>query len=146
MRLTAVLLLSLLLFFSPALLTAQEKATSAPDTAAADSHAELADALVNLLQRTAATLETCTDAAAVSTALPQLKEQREEAARLIARQAALPEPTVQDYMAAQVRANDFLDAKRAIRTHIERLQREGLLSPELREILGIAPETAAAQD
>lgn len=145
MRLTVALLSSLMLLVSSPL-PAQEERASAPEVAAADSHAELADALVNLLQRTAATLEGCTDAATAGAALPQLKEQREEAAHLIARQAALPEPTVQDYMAAQARANDFLDAKHALRTHIERLQREGLLSPELREILGIAPEEARPKD
>lgn len=146
MRLTVAFLLSLLLLLTAEPLPAQEEDAATPEATAAESHAELADALVNLLQRTAATLESCTDAAAVSAALPQLKKQREEAARLITRQAALPEPTVQDYMAAQARANDFLDAKRAIRSGIERLQREGLLSPEIRETLGIAPETAASKD
>lgn len=147
MRLSLVLALALsLLLFSPALSPAQEESVTAPAPAAADSHAELADMLVGLLQRTIATLEQCRDAASVEAALPQLKEQREEAAQLMARQAALPEPTVQDYMAAQARANDFLDAKRAIQTHITRLQTEGLMTAEIREILGIAPETPASAE
>lgn len=145
MRLPVAFLLSLLLLI-PSPLPAQEERALTPEAETADSHAELADALVDLLQRTAATLEGCTDAATVSAALPQLNEQREEAARLIARQAALPEPTVQDYMAAQARANDFLDAKHALRAHIERLQREGLLSPEIRETLGIAPDATTPKD
>lgn len=140
MRLSTALALSLLMS-APLLSSAQESLIAPPATEATDSHAELADMLVALLQRTVATLEQCTDEASVEAALPQLKEHREEAAQLMVRQAALPEPTVQDYMAAQARANDFLDAKRAIQTHITRLQTEGLMTDEIREILGIAPET-----
>lgn len=121
-----------------------EEAPAEKAKSGADSHADLADALANLLQHTAATLEQCMDDASVAAAIPQLKAQREEAARLIVRQAAMPEPTVQDYMAAQARANDFLEAKRTIQTHIERLQTEGLLTDEIRRILGIAPETPAS--
>lgn len=138
MRPIFALFLSLL---TPALSPAQDVVREVLAIEAADSHAELADALVALLQRTVTTLEQCTDEASVSAAIPQLKQQQEEAAQLMARQAALPEPTVQDYMAAQARANDFLDAKRAIQTHISRLQTEGLMTAEIRRILGIAPET-----
>lgn len=129
-------------------LAAQEPGPAAEQTQppATDSHAELADALVNLLQRTVATLESCTDTASAEAALPQLEEQRREAESLMARQAALPEPTVQDYMAAQNRANDFLDAKRALQTQIARLQTAQLMSAEIRRILGIAPETAPADE
>lgn len=142
MALRSTLALGLVLL-TPAPLFSQETESEAPKLIeTADSHAELADALVALLQRSVASLEQCTDEASVAAALPQLKQQREEAAQLMARQAALPEPTVQDYMAAQARANDFLDAKRALQTHISRLQTEGLLTAEIREILGIAPETA----
>lgn len=143
MRLSTALALSLLLSV-PILSSAQVEEPAAPATEAADSHAELADAIVVLLQRTVATLEKCTDKDSLAAAIPTLQAQREEAAQLMARQAALPEPTVQDYMAAQARANDFLDAKRALQTHISRLQTEGLMSAEIREILGIAPETQAS--
>lgn len=127
-------------------LRAQEQPTAPEAPAAVDSHAELSDALVTLLRHTVATLEECRDAATVTAALPTLRTLRTEAAQLTARQAQLPEPTVQDYMAAQARANDFLDAKRAIQTHIARLQTEGLMSDEIREILGIAPETPSSAE
>lgn len=113
----------------------------AEDSAGAYSHAELADQLVSLLNRTVEVLDQCTDAATAEAAVPSLKALRSEAEQIMAHQAALPEPTVQDYMAAQGRANDFLDAKRALQTRLTRLQQEGLLSGEIREILGIAPET-----
>lgn len=111
-----------------------------------ESHADIAHALTDLLRRTAEQLEGCTDTDTVLAALPVLQSLREEAAELMARQASLPEPTVQDYMAAQNRANDFLDAKRAIQRHISRLQEAGLMTPEMRKILGIAPETAEPND
>lgn len=145
MRLHILAALSLIVLSGTALCAPASEEVSAPAAVAEpDSHAEVADALVDLLQRTLTTLEQCTDAASVNAALPTLQAQREEAEALIARQAALPEPTIQDYMAAQARANDFLDAKRAIRAHIERLQAEGLMTDKIRRILGIAPETAEA--
>lgn len=121
--------------------TGEPAATPAPD-----SHTEIADELTDLLHRTTLQLEQCTDAASVSAAIPTLRALRAEASALMQRQAALPEPTVQDYMAAQNRANDFLDAKRAIQQQISRLQKSGLLTPPMREILGIAPEKASGQE
>lgn len=144
MRLTFILPLWAAVALLPAPLPAQEPAAQPAETT--DSHAELADALVALLQQTAATLEQCTDADSVAAALPALQARQEEAAKLMARQAALPEPTVQDYMAAQARANDFLDAKRSIQASVARLQQAGLLSAEIRQILGIAPEKAAPSE
>lgn len=141
MRRTSFLVLSLGLLCSVPLAAQEEETSAALSEKAADSHAEIADALVALLRRTVTTLEQCTDAATTASSLAQLQAQREEAAQLIARQALLPEPTVQDYMAAQARANDFLDAKRALQTHIARLQTEGLMTAEIRKILGIAPES-----
>lgn len=120
-------------------LSTADETTAAPSL---ESHADIADALTDLLRRTVEQLEGCTDTDTVQAALPMLQSLREEAAGLMARQAALPEPTVQDYMAAQNRANDFLDAKRAIQHHISRLQKAGFITPEVREILGIAPANA----
>lgn len=130
------------LFFCP-LSPAAEETAAAPSL---ESHADIAHALTDLLRCTAEQLEGCTDTATVQATLPVLQSLREEAADLMTRQAALPEPTVQDYMAAQNRANDFLDAKRAIQRHISRLQEAGLMTPEMRKILGIAPETAEPND
>ncbi len=108
---------------------------AAQESAAPDTHQGIAEALVDLLSRTEVCLNTCTDAESVQAALPQLKSLSEEAADLSRRQQALPDPTVQDYMASQSVAKDFLVLNRAITKHIKRLQKEGLMSDELREIL-----------
>ena len=114
-----------------ALCCAAQESAAAPDT-----HQGIAEALVDLLSRTEVCLNTCTDAESVQAALPQLKTLAEEAADLSRRQQALPDPTVQDYMASQSVAKDFMVLTRAINKHIKRLQKEGLMSEELRETLG----------
>lgn len=129
--------------------TAQEAQTAAhPETATdtattADSHTELADAMVDFLRRTDECLATCTDEASARAAVPQLEALRTAASELAARQARLPEPTVQDYMATQDRANDFLQLWQSIRAHLARMEKAGLLLPEIRQTLHIAPETGA---
>lgn len=138
------LLLPALLLLLPLWATAQEEFSAAEaKSPAADSHTELADAMVDFLRRTDACLATCTDAASAHAAIPQLEALRTEAENLATRQAALPEPTVQDYMATQDRANDFLQSWQAIRAHLTRMEKGGLLLPEIREILHIAPESGA---
>lgn len=140
-----------LILLLPLHLTAQEEqAALPPETAisavpAADSHTELADAMVDFLRRTDTCLATCTDEASARAALPQLETLRNEAAELAARQAQLPEPTVQDYMATQDRANDFLQLRQSIRAHLTRMEKAGLLLPEIRQTLHIAPETSEAK-
>lgn len=119
------------LFVSAALCCAAEPA---------DTHQGVAEALVELLSQTELCLNGCTDADSVNAALPRLKELAAEAADLSARQKALPEPTVQDYMASQVLAKDFLVIHRAVQQHIERLKKGGLMSQELRDVLKIAPD------
>lgn len=131
--------------------TAQEEQTPAHPEAAtdaaptADSHTELADALVDFLRRTDACLSSCSDEASARAALPQLEGLRTEAAELAARQARLPEPTVQDYMATQDRANDFLQLWQSIRSHLARMEKAGILLPEIRQTLHIAPEMGASK-
>lgn len=126
-------------------LTAQETAPATEQAAppAADSHTEIADALVDFLRRTDASLAACTDEATARAAIPQLEALRAEAAELAARQAALPEPTVQDYMATQDRANEFLQLGLSIRAHLTRMEKDGILLPDIRKILHMAPEKGA---
>lgn len=139
------LLLPALLLLLPLWATAQEEFSAAEaESPAADSHTELADAMVDFLRRTDACLATCTDEAAARSALPQLEALRTEAEQLASRQAALPEPTVQDYMATQDRANDFLQLWQSIRAHLSRMEKSGLLLPEIRKIMHIAPEAGEA--
>lgn len=142
-------LFALALILSPAAMAQEEQTATLPEAAAdaaptADSHTELADAMVDFLRRTDACLSTCTDDAAARAALPQLETLRGEAAKLAARQAQLPEPTVQDYMATQDRANDFLQLWQSIRAHLARMEKAGLLLPEIRQTLHIAPETGVS--
>lgn len=101
----------------------------------ADTHQSLAKELVDILSQTEVQLRSCVDEQAVTTAIPQLLELSRRANQLQQRQKALPEPTVQDYMAAQSLVGDFNTIAQAIEEHIARLQREKLLTPELRKIL-----------
>lgn len=117
-----------------------EDAATETEPAATESHISIAEQLVELLQRTADCLESCTTEETAAAALPSLQGLQDQAATLAAAQAALPEPTVQDYMAVQNRANDFLDAKKRIQREIQRMQKAGILTAEIRKILCIAPE------
>ena len=112
--------------------TAQDEA--APP-AALESHRDLAHAITDFLSRTEVCLRGCTDAASVQAALPQLRGLAQEARRLADAQAALPEPTMQDYMASQELALQFLPIWKAIRAHVERLEKDGLMTDELRALL-----------
>ena len=121
-----------LLILLSAPVTAQDGAAS---TASLESHRDLAHAITDFLSRTEVCLRGCTDAASVQAALPKLRELAQEARRLADAQAALPEPTMQDYMASQELALQFLPIWKAIRAHVERLEKDGLMTDELRALL-----------
>lgn len=112
--------------------TAQDEAVP---PAILESHRDLAHAITDFLSRTEVCLRGCTDAASVQAALPKLHELAQEARRLADTQAALPEPTMQDYMASQELALQFLPIWKAIRAHMERLEKDGLMTDELRALL-----------
>ena len=103
------------------------------------NHVDMTGAILDFLSRTELCLNSCRDAASAAEAIPQLKELKEECARLVETQRQLPEPTVQDYMAVQNKMEAFSTLWAAIRSHIERMEQEQILTPELREILHIAP-------
>lgn len=107
--------------------------------AAAATHQEAAEQLISLLEAVEATLATCVDAPSVQRALPRLRELAESARAFKQSQDQLPEPTTQDYIAAQELLKNFNTAWQAIRGHIERLRRARLITPELRELLVIDP-------
>ena len=121
-----------LLMLLAAPVAAQEGGTP---QASLESHRDLAHAITDFLSRTEACLRGCTDAASVQAALPKLRELAQEARRLADAQAALPEPTMQDYMASQELALQFLPIWKAIRAHMERLEKDGLTTDELRALL-----------
>lgn len=121
-----------LLILLSAPVTAQDAVAPA---ASLESHRDLAHAITDFLSRTEVCLRGCTDAASVQAALPKLRELAQEARRLADAQAALPEPTMQDYMASQELALQFLPIWKAIRAHVERLEKDGLMTDELRTLL-----------
>ena len=100
--------------------------------------------LVSLLQQTASCLETGKDAASVQAALPRLHELSNEAHRIQNLQNSLPEPTTQDYISAHEQVAPFQTAWKAIRDHIECLQRAHLISQELSDVLGLGPDTPSS--
>ena len=121
-----------LLILLSAPVTAQD---AAAPPAGLESHRDLAHAITDFLSRTEVCLRGCTDATSVQAALPQLRGLAQEARRLADAQAALPEPTMQDYMASQELALQFLPIWKAIRAHVERLEKDGLMTDELRALL-----------
>lgn len=109
--------------------------------AQSDTHYLLAQEVINLLSETEMTLAGCTDAAGTEAALPKLRELAAQAAELRTRQQQLPDSTLQEDLTIAPLVQDFQLLWAAIRSHIERLEREGLLSAQLREVLRIAPTT-----
>lgn len=104
-----------------------------------DNHVDLTDSILDFLSRTELCLNSCNDEQSIVAALPQLRQLREECGKLVDAQRSLPEPTIQDYMAVQNKMEAFTTIWNAIRNHIERLEENKLMSPELREILRVAP-------
>lgn len=102
---------------------------------AADSHTETAQALVELLRATEASLTRCSDADSVRAELPVLAQLAEQAGILRQRQQSLPEPTVQDFLAVQHLAPEFMQLSERLGEHMQRLEEQGLMSPELRAVL-----------
>ncbi len=111
----------------------------APAAVAPATHQEFIPALLKLLTQTEQSLATCTDPATTAAALPRLRELAAQARALSAQQQALPEPTVQDYMAAHPHVAEFTKLWEAICAHIARLEQAKLISPELRTLLQLAP-------
>ncbi len=118
--------------------------TGQPAPALPATHQEFIPALLELLTQTEQALGSCTDAASTEAALPRLRELSEQAHKLSAHQQKLPEPTVQDYMAAHPHVAEFNTLWEAIINHIERLEQAQLISPELRQLLQLAPGEGAS--
>ena len=135
-------------------------------TPAQDSHHALAQDILQYLSDTEICLSTCVDPPSVSAAIPQLKQLAKRARDLAARQQELDEPAREDLitlqLAGQARSLAGImekldepsrqkliamerDIKRfntlwaAIRQHLDRLEENNLMTPELRDILRVAP-------
>ncbi len=126
---------ALLALTAPLCCAAKPPAPSLPAT-----HQEYIPALLELLTQAEQALASCTDTASTEATLPRLQELAEQARRLSAHQQSLPEPTVQDYMAAHPHVGEFNRLWEAICGHIERLQQARLITPELQALLRLAPE------
>jgi hypothetical protein len=111
------------------------------DTEQTDTHHTLAQEVVNLLAETELLLSTCTDAASVEAALPKLKELAQLAQSIHSRQLKLPNSTLQEDISIAALVQEFQLIWGAICGHIERLEKAGLLSKDLRDVLRIAPTT-----
>ncbi len=116
-------------------------AAAEPQPAAPETHQEFIPVLLELLNQTVQSLAGCTDEASVKAALPRLRELAEQARQLAALQQTLPDPTVQDYMASHPHVAEFNRLWEGICGHIERLEQARLISPELRDLLQVAPPT-----
>ncbi len=119
-------------------------AAEAPAAPLPDSHRAYTAALIELLSQTEICLNSCRDAASCQAALPRLRELSRRAAELAAALPLRTEPTVQDYMAAHPQVGTFNTLWNAITAHFERLEQAGLMSEEMRTVLGIAPPEATA--
>ncbi|MGN0865065.1 MAG: hypothetical protein ACI4P8_02840 [Akkermansia sp.] len=119
----------------PTALTGVLCVLAAAPLTAADSHTETAQALIELLHATEASLARCRDADSIRTELPILRQLAEQAQALRQRQQALPEPTVQDFLAVQHLAPEFMQLSEHLGEHMQRLEEQGLMSPELRAVL-----------
>lgn len=124
---------SLLFIPVAAIASIQASAQEVPAT-----HQDMAEALLDFLSRTELCLRSCTDEASVISALPQLQQLAKEADKLAAAQAALPEPTVQDFMSVQDKMGTFDSICKSIQAHLVRLSEKGLLNDNFRQILKIS--------
>lgn len=102
------------------------------------NHQDMAEALLDFLSRTELCLNSCVDADSVRAATPELRKLATEADQLATAQMALPEPTVQDFMAIQHRMGDFNNIWNAIQKHLRRLSEQGLMTDDFRQILKIS--------
>ncbi len=112
--------------------------------AAADepvTHFTIAQEVINLLAETELLLNSCRDADSVAAAIPELQKLGTEAQAIKQRQLSLPDSSLQEDITIARQVKDFQNLWSAIQSHIERLQKDGLMSDELRKVLCIAPTT-----
>ncbi len=112
--------------------------------AAQDTHASLAEEIIDFLSQTEICLNLCRDAQSVQDSIPHLKELSAYAAELKARQDKLPDFTPAEDKEMAKLLPTYMKLQRAIEAHVERLINEQLLTPELAEILCISPDYASA--
>ena len=105
------------------------------------THFSIAQEVINLLAETELLLNSCRDAESVAAAVPELQKLSEEAQAIKEKQLKLPDSSLQEDITIARQVKDFQNLWSAIQNHIERLQKDGLMSEELRKVLCIAPTT-----
>lgn len=105
------------------------------------NHVDLTAVILDFLSRTELCLNSCQDAQSVNAAIPTLQQLKLECDAIAEKQQNLPEPTVQDYMAVQNQMETFNTIWKAIREHLERLEKQRLITKEMRDILLIAEDS-----
>lgn len=110
------------------------------------SHTTITQALVELLSQTELCLRSCQTSEHIEKEMSILQNLKQRAEEISRKQQQLPEPSEQDYLAAQMYAKDFNTLWKAIQEHIARLEKEKLMTDELREVLGIAPSPTSEED
>lgn len=113
---------------------------AAPLAAAEDSHLSLAKEIVNLLSATEICLNTCQTAADVQAVLPQLEQLAQKAAAIKERQSMLPDFTPAEDKEIAKLIPIYTTLSKTINAHLQRLSQAGLMSPELRAVLGYSGE------
>lgn len=109
------------------------------------SHQDLALEVLQYLSDTETCLNSCVDEDSVASALPRLRQLAAQARSLAERQRKLDEPSLQDHIAMQQHVKRFNTLWSAIRQHLDRLEKSNLMSPELRDVLRVAPSRQDAQ-
>ena len=104
-------------------------------------HFSIAQEVINLLAETELLLNSCRDAESVAAAVPELQKLGAEAQAIKEKQLKLPDSSLQEDITIARQVKDFQNLWSAIQGHIERIQKDGLMSEELRNVLCIAPTT-----
>ena len=127
------------IILSALIISSSLSCATAQDTA--DTHQSLAKEVITLLADTELALNSCRDAESVQAALPTFRELAKQAETIKQKQLALPDSTLQEDITIARDVQDFQILWEAIQAHIDRLMNENLLTPELRDVLRIAPTT-----
>ncbi len=101
------------------------------------THSQYSASLVVLLKKTLVSLQACRDVESTKAQLSTLKLYQKEMDVLARVLVKLPSPSAVDYVQAHDQLIEFNRTWRLISEEIQRLEREGLLSKELMEVLKV---------
>lgn len=125
----------------PALAVSGEAQQSQPSS----PHYILAQELIELLHATDSILSMCYDAESIRNAIPQLETQRMKMNAIAVRQGELPDPTAEEEKEVLQLKDQFNSAWNNVSGQIDRLILNGLVTPELANVLSLDPSLVAQQ-